>query len=158
MIRPRITIAHLMSGVAFAAMFFWIVILANGSPGYLDPEIAVAVYLSVLTFATLLWRYGPEAIRPFCLGVAAYGWVFLAFGVHFMLGDWSNGSNSGLARRCLIALPLGLMVGIASQWLVVLRRREGDSPKADAPPEPSRFGDGIAAGPGGRVDLRGPSA
>ncbi len=129
MIHPRVTLLEMMAFILFSAVILGAVKLYDDQ-AIRDDDAAIAIYLVVLCSATVganSYRVG----RQFWFGVAFYGWVYLALALHFMFSV----SGEGTARsRCLAALPMGVICGLASWWFLKprLRNEDVDSPKPSA--------------------------
>jgi hypothetical protein len=102
------TVLDLMALVLLVALFFGAARFFSDERIYAE-DWGFGVYLAALTVASL----GACSSRPaFWRGVAAYGWLYLVLGLR--LGFISE---PALRRQlCFVALPLGLICGLASWW------------------------------------------
>jgi hypothetical protein len=120
MARFRIRLLDVMALIGFAAMVFAL-------KAYLDRAVApnrvheapLAIYVAVLCTAALAARAGRPRWRPFWSGLALFGGVYLVSGLQMGWSVSNYQDSRSLLFRCQIALPLGLLCGIATQWLVV---------------------------------------
>src|SRR5262249_46767579 len=81
-------------------------------------EAALAIYLAVLCTAALAARAGRPRWRPFWSGLALFAGMYLVTGLKMGWGVRNHEDSESLLFRCQIALLLGLLCGMATQWLV----------------------------------------
>jgi hypothetical protein len=81
-------------------------------------EPAVAIYVATLCVSALAAKAGRPRWRPFWSGLVLFGGVYLAVGMKMGWGEINSIESVSLLFRCKIALPLGILCGMATQWLV----------------------------------------
>jgi len=115
---PRWSLSGLFSVVLFAAL------AAGGYRAFYTDQhpnawLWLALFLALLTTATLgAWR-GHAAIQRACMGYAAFGWAHLVFVL--ILYSWpvkyiQDAEN--LTRNARIGMLLGLLAAIGATWML----------------------------------------
>jgi hypothetical protein len=81
-------------------------------------EAALAVFVVALFVSALATRAGRRRWRPFWCGLALFACIYLAIGLKMGWGVSNHEQSASLLFRWRIALPLGLLCGMATQWLM----------------------------------------
>lgn len=118
MTRPQWSLAGLLSAVLFVALaaagyrILW-------SADHPNARLWLAMFLALITTATLgAWR-GHLAVRRQCLGYAAFGWTHLL--VVLILFGWPLADIYDAERMTSSAqagMIMGLLAAIAASWLL----------------------------------------
>jgi hypothetical protein len=121
MFRVQIRLLDVMAIVGFAAIIFGLYAYIDRTPVPANHvhESAIAIYIAVLCSSALAARAGRLRWRPFWSGLALFGGVYLAIGLKMGWGVSNHIDSASVVFRCQIALPLGLLCGMAAQWLMM---------------------------------------
>jgi hypothetical protein len=119
--RFRLRLRDAMAMVFFAAIALALYVFCDSParPGYTFHEPAFAIYVAVLSTAAIAAKVGRKRRRPFWSGVTIFGGLYLVTGLHLGWGVNDYQSSASLLFRCQIALPLGILCGMAAQWFVI---------------------------------------
>ena len=93
-------------------------------------QLVFAVYLVLLTTATLAARFSTTPARQFWLGYALFGWVYLALGLHAGFGVSDIATADRLVTNSIMGVGLGMLCGLAAHML--FRRREDSRAASEA--------------------------
>jgi hypothetical protein len=118
--RFRLRLLDVMAMVFFAAIVLALYVFCDSTvrPGINLHEPAFAIYVAVLSAAAIAARAGRKRWRPFWSGVVVFGGLYLVTGLHLGWGVGDYQASASLLFRCQIALPLGILCGMAAQWLM----------------------------------------
>jgi hypothetical protein len=120
--RVQLTLFDVMVMVVFAAVVSALYAYLEHAPAPPANHVhhaAIAVYVAVLCMSALAARTARLEWRPFWTGVALFGIVYLIVGLKLAWGTIDFLESASLVFRCKIALPLGILCGMATQWLAV---------------------------------------
>ena len=121
MSRVQIRLLDVMAIVGFAAIIFGLYAYIDRTqvPRNRVHEPAIAIYIAVLCSSALAAKAGRPRWRPFWIGFALFGGVYLAIGLKLGWGVTVFLESESVLFRCQIALPLGVLCGVAAQWLMM---------------------------------------
>jgi hypothetical protein len=133
--RVQVRLFDIMAFVAFAAIIFSLITFLGRTPFASNRvhETPLAIYVAVLCTSALAARLGRRRWRPFWSGLALFGGVYLVVGLKMGWGVSNRQESASLLFCCQSAFPLGLLCGMATQWLTDPHRSGTDHGRPDGP-------------------------